>query len=144
MSPGSPFREIFTARLAEKACFGRKIRGGSLGSRGNYGQIGLIKQVLDVKIVGARRIREIFTAKMSKKASFGRKIRGGSLGCPPAHPFERNLRPDWQKKHVLAVKSGGSRRVRENFTARLAEKACFGRKIRGKSLGSRDIYGQIG
>ena len=78
MSPGSPFREIFTARLAEKACFGRKNCGNTLGSRENYGQIGLIKHVLAVKIVGARRIREKFTAKMSKKASFGRKNCGSS------------------------------------------------------------------
>ena len=65
MSPGSPFREIFTARLVEKACFGRKIRGSSLGSRENYGQIGLIKQVLAVKFVGTRWVREKITARLA-------------------------------------------------------------------------------
>ena len=37
------------------------------------------KQVLPVKIVGARRIQEKITAKLGKKASFGRKNCGGSL-----------------------------------------------------------------
>ena len=33
-------REKITARMGEKASFGRKIGGGLLDSRGNYGQIG--------------------------------------------------------------------------------------------------------
>ena len=63
--------------------------------------------------------------------------------CTKVTRFERKLRPEWAKKQDLAVKLVGSRWVREIFTARLAEKARFGRKISGKSLGSRRNYGQI-
>ena len=40
LPPGHPIREKITARLGKKASFGRKIRGGSLDSRENYGQNG--------------------------------------------------------------------------------------------------------
>ena len=48
-------------------------------SRGNYGQIGLKKQVLAVKFAGGRRIQEKITARMAEKARIGRKICGSSL-----------------------------------------------------------------
>ena len=48
------------------------------------------------------------------------------------------------KKQVLAVKSEGSRLVREKITARWVKKASIGRKVGGKSLGSRENYGQMG
>ena len=63
---------------------------------------------------------------------------------PPGTLFERKLRPKWVKKQDLAVKSEESRWVQEKITAKMGEKARFGRKIRGKSLGSRENYGQIG
>ena len=38
LPPGHPIQEKITAKLGKKASFGRKIRGGSLDSRENYGQ----------------------------------------------------------------------------------------------------------
>ena len=64
--------------------------------------------------------------------------------CTKVTRFERKLRPEWAKKQDLAVKLVGSRWVREIFTARLAEKASFGRKMGGDSLDSRENYGQNG
>ncbi|MCI5883034.1 MAG: hypothetical protein MRZ84_03250 [Eubacterium sp.] len=43
----------------------------------------------------------------------------------------------------MAVKLVGSRWVRGEITARLGEKASFGRKKGGGLLGSRENYGQI-
>ena len=40
LPPGHPIQEKITAKLGKKASFGRKIRGGSLDSRENYGQNG--------------------------------------------------------------------------------------------------------
>ena len=40
LPPGHPIQEKITARLGKKASFGRKIRGGLLDSRENYGQKG--------------------------------------------------------------------------------------------------------
>ena len=57
--------------------------------------------------------------------------------------FERKLRPEWLKKQDLAVKMEGTRWVRGEITARLGEKARFGRKKGADSLGSRGNYGQI-
>ena len=48
------------------------------------------------------------------------------------------------KKQVLAVKKEGACWVQEKITVRLDEKARFGRKMGGDSLGSRENYGQIG
>ena len=44
----------------------------------------------------------------------------------------------------MAVKSEGAHWVREKITARMSEKARFGRKIGGGLLGSRENYGQNG
>ena len=91
-----------------------------------------------VKSEGACWVQEKITARLDEKARFGRKVGGEVAGV------ERKLRPDWAKQQVLAVKSEGACWVQEKITARLDEKASFGRKSGGKSLGSRDIYGQIG
>ena len=63
----------------------------------------------------------------------------------------RTLRPEKQKKQELAVKSEGACWVQEKITARLDEKARFGRKVGGEvarlspgSPHSRENYGQNG
>ena len=64
--------------------------------------------------------------------------------CTKVTRFERKLRPERAKKQDLAVKSEGACWIRGKITARMGKKARFGRKISGKSVDSRDIYGQIG
>ena len=64
--------------------------------------------------------------------------------CTKVTGFERKLRPEWAKKQDLAVKSEGACWVRGKNTARMGEKARFGRKIGGGLLGSREKYGQNG
>ena len=44
----------------------------------------------------------------------------------------------------MAVKSEGACWIREEITARMAEKARIGRKTGGRLLGSRENYGQNG
>ena len=98
-------RGKITARMAEKASPGRKIGGGLLG------------------FAPGLPFRGKITAKMAEKTSSGRKIGEGSLDS------RENYGQIGLKKQDLAVKSEGAHWVREKITARIGEKARFGRKI---------------